>query len=1051
MRVTRRLRNYFRRYSSPALILALLAALLHPLTYGQSVTGDIVGTVTDKNGAVIGGAQITIKNMETGSLRRTVANENGAFSLASLPVAAYQIEVEAVGFVTSQRNFSLTVGQVLTLNVMLAVSGVQETVSTDTTGDAVQLGSAELGGLIGRRQILELPLNGRSLDQLALLEPGVVSTTNRSIGGTIHGTQINVNGLSGRTTKFLLDGTNLNDTFSNGVGSAVNTFLGVDAVQEFRVLTNGYAAEQGQASGGVVSIVTKSGSNAFHGSAFEYLRNDRLDARNFFDSTKPDFQRNQFGFSASGPILHDRTFFFGSAEWLREDLGLTRLTTVPSLDARKGRLPDPAHPGQFLNIPITPAVGAYLSLFPVPNGRDFGTGLAELAFPFTQNTEENFYQLRVDHKLTQHNNFFGRYTFDDADHNPPANFPAWSVVETSTNQFLTLEDTQLIGSRVVNTLRFSFARTNLFSNDHLTLDFPSNLILIPGRPEPQLAIGGMPTTGPGERPPRSSTQLQNLYSWSDDVSVARGAHILKAGILIDRAQNLIETLSFLGGRFNFAGIQQFIQGRPSSLTITAPGANARQYLFHTRFGTYLQDDYKIARNLTLNLGLRLEFSTVPTEKFGHIVGLRDPLHDTGVTVGQLFENQKQNWAPRLGLAWDLFGDGKTVVRSGFGIYYDINPIPFIAQKINGNPPFNNRLVVGNPGLTPNLSTVPASIDVGLPAWNWQTPHALHYNLALEREVVKGTILTLAYAGSRGINLVRTGEVNAPIPQKLADGRSFFPATATRRNPKLGSVSLIRPDGNSWYNALQVKLISRVGSDFRAQISYTLSRTIDESQGVISGDAFGSQSLAWNPDDRSYDRGLADFHRKHVLAANWTWNLPFLRGHGGLAEGVLGGWGLDGIVSVLSGNPFTPGIQADWTGTKFASDARGIDRPNLRPGFNASNIITGNPNQYFKPNAFELPLKGTFGNLGRNVLIGPGLATVDLSAHKNFAVRAVSERSALQLRVEAFNLFNHTNFNLPARILFNGASPTEQPIGNAGRISSTTTSSRQIQIGLRFTW
>jgi hypothetical protein len=221
--------------------------------------------------------------------------------------------------------------------------------------------------------------------------------------------------------------------------------------------------------------------------------------------------------------------------------------------------------------------------------------------------------------------------------------------------------------------------------------------------------------------------------------------------------------------------------------------------------------------------------------------------------------------------------------------------------------------------------------------------------------------------------------------------------------------------------------------------------------VISGDAFGSQSLAWNPDDRRYDRGLADFHRKHVLAANWTWDMPFFRHHGGLVEGVLGGWGLEGIVAVLSGNPFTPGIQADWTGTKFASDARGIDRPDLKPGFNASNVISGNPNQYFNPSAFALPLKGTFGNLGRNVLIGPGLATVDMSAHKNFAVRAISESSSLQLRLEAFNLFNHTNFNLPARIVFNGASPTEQPIGNAGRITSTTTSSRQIQIGLRFTW
>jgi hypothetical protein len=290
-----------------------------------------------------------------------------------------------------------------------------------------------------------------------------------------------------------------------------------------------------------------------------------------------------------------------------------------------------------------------------------------------------------------------------------------------------------------------------------------------------------------------------------------------------------------------------------------------------------------------------------------------------------------------------------------------------------------------------------------------------------------------------------------VPQILPDGRAFFAPNAPRRNPKIGSIALIRPDGNSFYNALQLKVVSNIGNDFRIQSSYTLSRTIDESQGVISGDAFGSQSLAWNVDDRSFDRGLSDFHRKHNLVANWTWSMPFFRSKGGFLEAAFGGWGLDGIITVLSGNPFTPGIQADYTGTRFASDARGIDRPNLKPGFNADTIIKGGPNQYYDPNAFALPLKGTFGNLGRNVLIGPGLATVDMSALKNFSIKALGEGGRLQFRVEAFNLFNRANFNLPARIIFNGATATELPIGNAGRITSTTTTSRQIQLGLRINW
>lgn len=1039
------------RYMS--VLLALLLVVLTGMnSRAQSITGDISGNITDTNGAVVVGAEITITNVGTGSVRHAVTDGRGEFRVAFLPVADYQIEVKSEGFLKSTDDFKLEVGQSLVKNLVLKVQGIQESVMVAEADElGVQTESAALGGVIERRQIVELPLNGRNVDQLALLEPGVLSTNNRSTGGTIHGMQININGSSGRSSRYLLDGTNIADTFSNGMGSAADTFLGIDAVQEFRVLTNSYSAEHGQVTGGVVSIVTKSGTNSLHGSAFEFLRNDKLDARNFFDAEKPAFKRNQFGFSIGGHIIKERTFFFGSGEWLRDRLGLSKVTVVPSRDARQGRLPDPARPGQFITVAVNPDILPYLSLFPLPNGRDFGTGLAELVFPFSQKTDESFYQIRIDHKLTAKNSLFGRYTFDDAERNPPASFPAWRVVEQSRNQFLTLEDTEVISSRLVNIFRFSYARTDLFSDDHLTQDFPASAILIPGRPEAQISIGGMPTTGGGERPPRSSKQLQNLFSWSDDMSLVRGAHLLKWGVLVDRVQNLIETKSFLGGRFSFPGIQQFIQGRPTNLTLQAPGAEPRQYFTHNRFGAYFQDDFKVLRNLTLNLGLRLEFSTAPTEKFGHIVGLPDPLHDTGVTVGTLLVNQKQNWAPRFGLAWDLKGDGKTVLRTGFGIYYDISILPYIAQKINGNPPFNNRLSIVNPALRPNLSTAPTSIDVGLPDYYWQTPHALQYNFAVEREVRRGTVLTLAYAGARGINLPRTGEVNTPVPQFLPDGRFFFVTGGARRNPRIGSITLMRTDGNSWYNALEVKARSRLSNDLQIQASYTFSRTIDEGQGIISGDSLGSQPLAWNPYDRSYDRGLADFHRKHNFVINGVWELPFFRRSEGLKGALFGDWSLAGIITLKSGNPFTPGIQADWTGTRFATDARGLDRPNLLPGFDASNIILGGPDQYFNPNAFAIPQRGTFGNLGRNVLIGPGLATVDMSAHKNIPLKMLGDHGSIQIRVEAFNLLNKANFNLPQRVIFNGVSQTELPIGNSGRITSTSTSARQIQLGLRINW
>lgn len=1030
--------------------LVLLFVFVNGNALGQSATGDVSGTVSDVNNAVVQGARIGIVDLGTGHSRHTAADSQGQYRVAFLPAARYRLTVEAQGFSTSTQEFTLTVGQSLVVDVSLAIKGVEEKINVvSSEGVSLQTGSAELGGLVSQTRVSELPLNGRNVDQLALLEPGVVSTTNRSVGGTIHGTQININGGMGRTNRFVLDGTSITDTFNNGVGSAASTFLGVEAIQEFRVLTNSYGAEHGQSSGGVVNIVTKRGANSWHGSVFEFLRNDKLDARNFFDAEEPGFKRNQFGFSLGGPIAKEKTFFFSSAEWLKERLGITRHTTVPTLLARQGKLPDPANPSQLININVNPGTLPYLNLFPLPNGRDFGTGLAEFIFPVSQLTDETFFQFRLDHSFTPANTFFARYTFDDAERRPPANYPAWEIVEKSRNQFLTLEDTHIFSNSMVNTIRASYARTNLFSNDSLVADFPSSAILIQGRPEAQLSIGGMPTTGPGDRPPRSSLQLQNLYSFSNDMSLVKGSHLMKWGVLVDYFRNEIETKSFFGGRFTFPGLRQFLEGRPTSLTIMAPGADPKQYFLHSHFGVYFQDNFKLRPNLTLNLGLRWEFSSVPTEENDRIVGLPDPLTATGVTAGKLLENQKANLAPRFGLAWDPTGDGQMVVRAGFGIFYDINIIPFIAQKINGNPPFNSRLVLVNPPITPNLN-VPASIDVGLPDFHWQTPHALHYNFTVER-LWLGTLFGVGYAGSRGINLVRTGEVNSPVPQVLPDGRLFFPPNAPRRNPRMGSITLTRPDGDSWYNALQFKVQSRTWRNMVFQGSYTFSRTIDESQGTISGDASGAQPLAWFVDDKSFDRGLADYHRKHNFVGNWIWQLPFLKNKDGLAGSMFGNWELSTIVTLQSGNPFTPGIQADFTGTRFATDARGLDRPNVRPGFDASSIILNDPNRYFIPSAFVLPLRGTFGNLGRNVLIGPGLATVDFAVMKNFGFKPLGESGKVQFRMEVFNLLNHANFNLPQRITFNGAAQNEQPIGNAGLITSTSTSARQIQAGIKVYW
>jgi hypothetical protein len=1035
------------RKRETARLVGLLISILSVLISGsrlqaQSVAGEISGTITDSSGDVISGARITVKNLGTDSIRQAATEAHGGYRIPSLPAGEYQVEVEATGFGKSVKTLSLTVGQSAVVNHALIVGQVTEAVTVDgTAGVATQQESSELGGVIERKQVLELPLNGRNYDQLTLLEPGVVATTNRDSSITRnHGTQINISGASGRSNSFLLDGASVRDSFNNGPGSVTGNFLGVDAVREFRVLTNAYSAEYGGVAGGVITIVTKSGTNDFQGTAFEFLRNDNLDARNFFDpAKKPEFKRNQWGFAAGGPMIKNRTFFFGATEWLREQLGRTIVTTVPSNDARQGRL-----------VPINPTVTPFLALFPVSNGRDFGNGLAEFSFPFTQTTSDSLYQGRIDHQLNTNNNFFGRYTIDTAGRRQPLNYPIVALAANSRSQFLTLEDTHLLSSRWVNTTRFSYGRTNLASSIVPQSPLSSDTRFIPQREGlGELSIGGMPTILGTAYP---LALVQNLFTLSDDMTFVSGRHSFKWGGLVERQQNKNFAERLFTGQFDFPGIQQFLQGRPSRFSGVALGADSVRYYATHFLNFYLQDDLKVSRNLTLNLGLRLEFSTVPKEKFGKEVRLSDPVRDARVVITRPYDNDKQNWAPRIGMAWDPRADGRTIVRGAFGIFYDINATPFFVETSAANPPFYRILgITGNPPFPrPDMGITTTALDtLNLSAAEWKTPRLLQFNLTLERELLFHTVVTVSYAGSRGTNIAQSGDVNTAIPQIQANGQPFFAAGLRRRNPNFDSIDLKRTTGRSWYNALQFRTRTRLRSDLLLQGSYTFSRTMDQTQGMAPQDSLGGLPQTLDPDYPSLDRALADFHRKHNLIINGIWNLPFFRRSSRLTRTILGDWGLSGIFTAQSGNPFTVGIQGNWS--RNLNRRAGIDRPSFAQGFTSSSAILGGPDRYFNPAAFILPLQGTYGDVGRNSLIGPNLITLDTSAVKSFGLGWLGSEAKLQFRFEAFNLLNRANFQLPRRIVFAGVSPTEQPLGNAGTITSTTTSSRQIQLGVRLSW
>lgn len=1001
----------------------------------QGVDADLSGRITDRSGGRIGRATVTVASADAGRVRTVTADDVGQYQVPVLPAGDYTITVEAPQFGVATRRVRLAVGEAAVVDVELEAAAVKETVLVVA---AVPRAAAGLGSVIDRQQVDELPLNGRDLQRLAWLVPGVYVTTNRNSGTVYtHGMKLNVNGAGPRSNAFLLDGTSTADFYNNGFGSAAGNVLGADAFQEFRVLTGGYSAQYGGAAGGIVSIVSRSGANRPQASVFEFFRNDALDAREVFDTEKPDFTRHQFGVSLGGPLVKNRSFLFGAVEVLRERLGLTRVTTVPSVAARNGLLPDPAIPGA--TIAVNPSVRPYLDLFPLPNGQDFGDGLAEHTFGAVQDTRQTFVQVRLDQTISDSQHVFVRATTDNAVLHQPANYPGLPIDWDSANRFVTAQAGQVIGSRAVNTIRVGYSRTNIGQTDAGPRSASASLAVVPGRPMPQLVIGGMPNFGTLTAP--TTRAIQNLWSIADEVAVTRGAHLLKAGASLDHYDAFSDYQFYFGGRYSFPNVQRFLQGRPSVLLVALPGSDSVRNLTSMQFGSFVQAELRLAPTMTLNLGVRWEFSTEPQEQDGRLVTLIDPLRDTTVTVGQLLQNHKTNIAPRAAFSWRP-GDGRTVISSSAGRFFDVNTLPFIGQLLN-NPPFFTQVTINNPSFpNPPFGAAPVP-SLSVPSFDWKTPEMVHYNASVEREVGWQSAVTVSVSGSRGYNLVRSGDINTPIPQVTADGTSVFPAGAERRNPNFGAIALRTTSGRSWYRALSIGARRRADRGLQVQANYAWSRATDEVQGTLPTEALGSVTQWLDPDHSETDRGPADFDRTHVLQMNAVWDLPGT----GRAGGLLRGWSLSGVLTAQSGNPFTPGIQTDWTRT-LARVA--VDRPDWNPGF-TGNVVLGGPQQYFDPAAFKLPTAGTFGNVGRNTLVGPGLMTVDVAAMKDLAIPKVGRDSRVQLRLEVFNLFNRANYGLPQRLVFAGTLATEPPLANAGRITTTTTSARQAQLAVKWRW
>jgi Carboxypeptidase regulatory-like domain/TonB-dependent Receptor Plug Domain len=1010
-------------------------------SYAQGPNATISGVVHDQTGAVLPGVSIQVINRETGVVRNVISDDEGRYRVPALEAGTYAIEGSLTGFRTVVREgVVLTVGSQAVVDLTTEVGQLSENLTV--TGDVplVQTTSAELSGLVGDQEIRDLPLNGRSYEALAFLQPGVSQFTSSSTGTTAivangSGAKMSVAATPGDFQSFLLDGTDIHDHAGFTPGSVARNNLGVDAIREFRVLTQNYSAEYGRTAGGVISAVTRAGTNGYHGSVFEFFRDNALDAREFFDQggTKP-FRRNQFGAAVGGPIRRDKTFFFGNYEGLRENRTQTLLRTVPTEAARRGALPG-------RTVTVSSLIQPYLDLIPLPNGRDFGDGTAEYVWEAPTDTHEDFASFRLDHQLSTNQSLFGRFMLDDADSTQPNTLPPFLSAVTSRNTFITLEHKYILSPTVLNVMRGAFNRTNPLLKDQVDLPGDEARRFVAGRTwSINSQVSAFSDIGHLNSAPQQFAQ--NIYQFTDDLDMQRGPHAIRMGFNFERIQNNNETQTSQA-QYQFTDLASLLQARPArfvALTLDS-GTTAR---FRQSFiGYYFQDDWKVSKALTLNLGLRHEFVTIPTEVSGSQANIRNVFTDTAPTFGAVFTKNPSlgNVAPRFGFAWVPFGEHRPVIRGGAGIYY--NEIMGRLYYQYARSGFLKTAQINNPSFpNPGLASVTAG-NVSYSIWDPQpkTPTVYQYNLTVEQQLAWNTVVTVSYAGSQGRHWVRDRSPNTRAPQFLANGTPFYPsANAPRINSAFGNIRQIVTDANSNYNALQLQATRRQSERLVWQTSYTYSSAISSATAWGAAHTQNTSDISVVPWDANADRGLSSFHIRHMVAVNATYRLPgdSLTG----AAGILArGWETSMIVSAHSGTPFSAqlGFNRSNDGNSDAPE-----RPNLRAGA-SNNPIIGTVERWYDPTAFVLPAAGTYGNLGRNTLIGPNLVNVNMSIVKTFRPH---EGQTLAFRSEFFNLFNHANFGLPNRfpLLADGTYS-----GSAGVIQSLATSSRQIQFGLRYSF
>jgi hypothetical protein len=1013
--------------------------LMVSLPLRAQVTGaTLTGTVTDASGAVIPNAQISAKNTATSVTRDVTSDAAGFYLIPNLLPGPYEVKVTAGGFSTVvQSNITLAVGAQQQLNFPMKVGQTTQTVQVTEAAPQIELTSSTLSGQIESQTVRELPLNGRDWTSLATLTPGVsvVSTQLPFEAGALRGnrgfgTELTISGGRPTQNNYRLDGLSINDWANGGPGSVIGGTLGVDAIQEFSVVTANYSAEYGRTSGGIVNAISKSGSNAFHGDIYEFLRNEKLDANDFFNNLtntpRPAYKRNQFGGAAGGPIRKDRTFIFGDYEGIRQIQGFTVLSSIPSDNARKGILADPNNPGK--NLPpftgtcppnstlLDPAAAVcvdnkvaakgsapygYLDLFPrggSPTG-DSATFVNTAPHVIT----ENFYTLRVDHKISDKDSLFGTYMYDKTPFTQGDQFNNTGVVSQTARNLAALEWTHAFTPAVINTARVGYNRNTVLNYFNSKVINPAagdpSLGSFPAGFNPNLFIsGGVSRPGPGVNG-AGTPFFWNSIQFYDDAFVTRGSHSLKFGFALERMQMDYTNLYNPWGIWRFKDLTHFLTNQPSSLEGGGLLGRGGSHDFRqTLFGGYIQDDWRMRRNLTLNLGLRYEITTVVNEVKNHLTSLNritDPLPfcataDPAQTnilgaagcagTAPYYSNPTlTNFEPRIGFAWDPRGNGKTSVRGGFAIF-DILPLPgynFSQQGIEspfyltgvshvpvtgllGVPASDptsayNLIVTPTPATCPTPPSHVCTFTGGVLEANPPRSYVEQWNITVQHQITPSLSATVGYLGSHGVHLLERGDDGDYVLPTLTSAGYMWPNNPTgkdmRINQNFGGIRYLFYGTDSSYKALQLNVQKRMSHGFQFGGSYTYSKSIDDNSATMTGDAFSNSLTHMFWFAPQITRGPSDFNFTHSAAINWIWQVPGPRA--GLGQQVLGGWQLGSILKLNSGAP---------TSIVIADDALGVQNngsdpyafPDLVPGCDPVNHNWKTNLHYVNTSCYKLP-------------------------------------------------------------------------------------------------